>query len=372
MGGGVSKKELAQYRQFIKTAVPRGKGKKQQLADPVAKAFRDAMITIHMPEKEAAMLFAVFLKCDMDQSAAIKWGEFTRGLGLSNNPFLKRVFEHMDSGHLALAAAGIGNSSLDAAEFVLGLYSWCTLPTLDIASRVFDLYTADLKVEGAEGQPTLDKQAIATMMREIHGIGYGTASDDLAKKQEAVEVKDLVSSITERLPEGASLKAIERKYFLSALSGQGGMRPLKPVLKYQKQFREATMGEVWWKEQSERLVEVMKLRSVFTLEELIKAGPHQNFGGPSDEFLARERPEIAEPAGEEDDHGINDAGASLVSHALAASGMAIQPTKQQANGDQGGGGRGKAKDEKDRKDGARNKITGLLRYHQELLGFTPL
>lgn len=121
-------------------------------------------------------LYQLYKKIDFDDSGSIEFHEMAAYLNIDTSNYARRVFTMFDEDN---------SGKIDFREFVMSLWSYCTLSRSTLAIFSFDLY--DLDSSGSIGA-----DEVTNMLKELYGDKYHTNphARNIAKELEEIEAVD--------------------------------------------------------------------------------------------------------------------------------------------------------------------------------------
>ena len=114
---------------------------------------KESFEKLGLRERDVKMLWSVFDEVPKDSKDRISFGGFLQYFLLDREPLIERIFEILDESN---------QQSLDFRDFVIGLWSYCTLAKPSLTMLAFDIY--DLESEGK-----VHVEQMHLMVKEIYG-----------------------------------------------------------------------------------------------------------------------------------------------------------------------------------------------------------
>lgn len=190
-----------------------------------------AFQTIYLTDSEIDRLFTAFRKFDINESGQVSYVEFLTILDLEETPITREVFSEMDDSK---------DWNMTFKEFVLNMWSYCTLSKQGVSTFAFDIFDDD-------DNGSLNSEEIHDMIQRIYG--KKGLSHDLS-----LIIKKMDKNKDGLIDKGEFVKCVES---FPAL--------LFPAYHLQTTFRQNVVDEHFWVEKQLQASSIRKQPNVMEL-----------------------------------------------------------------------------------------------------------
>ena len=195
------------------------------------KRARPILGKLKVPEEDARRLYRVFEKADRDTSGDIDIDEFFKAFNINHSYFAVRVFEQTDVN---------GDHEIDFPEFFSGLYNFCTMSERGMMRFAFELFDTDRS-------GSIEKDEVRNLVKMM----YGKKKLD----QKTIEILSLMDKDKSGSVSLSEFYAMQKH----------GASLMLPAFTLQRELRQNTLGERWWKHATKARQEAVELTLIFSM-----------------------------------------------------------------------------------------------------------